>query len=91
MTAVLVKVQLPVDLALAQTTGRTYADKANPNVLVYDRLHKHVFNGRDDRLRDFMIEAGDGVGFMKAFMMAEWHNDRWLIDYRAGFQPLAKW
>ena len=88
---VLVKVQLPVDAKLARDTGKVYADVTNPTVYVYDRDRRHEFMGQDDTLRQFMLAAGGGVGFMKAFLLAEWHGDHWEIDYAAGFQPLANW
>jgi hypothetical protein len=87
----LVKVQLPIDTVLARDTGRVYADKANLELLVYDRAHKHVFQGRDDTLRSFMLAADGGVGYVKAFVMADWDGTRWVVDYAAGFQPLAIW
>ena len=87
----LVKVQLPIDLQRAQIEGALYADKASPEVLVYDRAHRHVFQGRDDHLRDFMLAADNGTGYVKAFLIAEWRGDHWQIDYEAGFQPLTSW
>lgn len=87
----LVKVQLPIDTKLARETGKVYADVNNLDLLVYDKKHKHVWQGRDDELRGFMLSAGGGAGFMKAFLLAEWHGAHWVIDYAAGFQPLANW
>jgi hypothetical protein len=91
MTAVLVKVQLPVDTKLARDTGKLYADLTNHTLLVYDKNKKHVWQGSDDTLRQFLLSAGGGVGFMKAFLLAAWGGDHWEVDYAAGFQPLANW
>jgi len=88
---VLVKVQLPVDLKLARDTGKVYADKTDPNILVYDRKRKHYWQGRDDELRAFMLSAFGGAGSMKSFMLAKWDGARWVIDYAAGFQPMEQW
>lgn len=87
----LVKVQLPIDIDRARKTGKAYAEKGNQNLLVYDRWNEHVFEGRDDELRNYMLAADGGTGFMKAFLQAEWDGARWVIDYTAGFQPLASW
>ena len=63
---VLVKVQLPpVDRELSVKTGKLYVDTRDPNVFVYDQKRTHVFQGRDDKLRKFMLDAARGVGYMK--------------------------
>ena len=49
-TCTLVKVQLAIDIKLARETGKVYADVTNPELLVYDAKHKHVFQGRDDSI-----------------------------------------
>ena len=92
-TCTLVKVQLAIDIKLARETGKVYADVTNPELLVYDAKHKHVFQGRDDTLRAFMLSALGGAGYMKAYLLAEWDADqrRWVIDYAAGFQLMQGW
>lgn len=89
----IIKVQMPIDQARARAEGAMYIDHSNPDMLVYDEARTNVGPMRDERLRKMMLDAEDGLGYVKAYVYATWRAvpRRWEIDYERGFAPMQDW
>lgn len=89
----IIKVQMPIDQARAQREGLAFVDKDNPDMLLYGKGQSNAVHSRDAKLRKMMLDAENGVGYLKAFVYAEWRQvpRRWEIDYERGFAPMQNW
>jgi hypothetical protein len=91
MARQIVKVQMPVDLDRA-ASGRMYIGEGP--MMLYGEGRRHqvtVSRHQDSKLWDLMEQAEDALGYVKAFVWAEWVEGAWRIDYDAGFAPYQSW
>jgi len=70
-----------------------YADKSDRKIMIYDRRRRHAWVGVDKSVREFLLAAENGQGYLKAYLWAEWDAEKgaWRVDLTKGFAPLEKW